>query len=562
MPLTPLKSLVAVVAGLLVAGLAAPSVATAAPGDPPSTARITAVVALTAPESRTALLSADSLASYTSPTGVLTRELDSVIGIPVAIGIDPMILASIRALGTAAPASALDWLDRLDTASNETFALTYADSDMTLGLQAGSPSVLAPTSFDFALDPARFASDVDPTASPDPTSEPTVTPGDDPALPTTESLLEWDYTIPGIAWPVADTVVATDLPAIAASGYTTTILGSGNVQRSLPTQARASVSGTSAIVTDDSLSTLFANAVTAPTVEEWQISLGALQAAVDVAAAQGGATGASIVLAADRSTLDASDRLLPTLDALEAMPSSTVVPFTSVLAEGMSAAELVAQPHSPERVAAAQSLLATEASDGSFSSVAQKPILITGERRLRLLNTLSTAWQSRPDGWDTAVSIYLDESTDLHKSVRVVKSSDITLVADRASLPVTVSNVLNQPVTVLISVTAPSPVLKIEKRTITVTIEPDSQKVARVPVQSLSNGVAQIVVVVSSTIGVQVGTPTSVRINVYAGWETPITIALAVIVFAVFAFGIARVIVRRRRARAVEAVEAVEDTVE
>jgi hypothetical protein len=244
------------------------------------------------------------------------------------------------------------------------------------------------------------------------------------------------------------------------------------------------------------------------------------------------------------------------------MPSSTVVPFTSVLAEGMSAAELVARPQSPERVAAAQSLLATEASDGSFSSVAQKPILITGERRLRLLNTLSTAWQSRPDGWDTAVSIYLDESTDLHKSVRVVKSSDITLVADRASLPVTVSNALNQPVTVLISVTAPSPVLKIEKRTITVTIEPDSQKVARVPVQSLSNGVAQIVVVVSSTIGVQVGTPTSVRINVYAGWETPITIALAVIVFAVFAFGIARVIVRRRRARAVEAVEAVEDTVE
>jgi uncharacterized membrane protein len=144
-----------------------------------------------------------------------------------------------------------------------------------------------------------------------------------------------------------------------------------------------------------------------------------------------------------------------------------------------------------------------------------------------------------------------------------VKSSDITLVADRASLPVTISNSLDQPVTVLLSVTAPSPVLEVEERSITVTIEPDSQKVARVPVQSLSNGVAQIAVVVTSTTGVPVGAPTSVRINVYAGWETPITVALAVVVFLIFVFGIARVIVRRRRARTREtAADTAEDIVE
>jgi hypothetical protein len=554
-PITPLKALVAVVAGLLGLGLVAPTAASAAPGDPPSTARVSAVFPLTTPESRTALLSAAALTSYTSPTGVLTRELDAVVDTPVAIGIDPMILASIRVLGTSAPASAIEWLDRLDAASNETFALSYADSDITLGLQAGASSVLAPTSFDFAIDPARFATPGNPTATTSPTSEPTTTPGDTPELPTAESLLGWDYTISDIAWPVADTVVATDLATIGSSGFTTTILASSNVQRFEPTRARASVGGSSTVVTDDFLSALFSAAIDAPTIEEWQASMAPLQAAVDATAAQGGATGASVVLAADRNTLGSSARLADTLTALEALPSSTVVPFTSVLAEGMPAAELIAQPQTPESVAAAQSLLVAEGSDAAFATVAANPVLITAERRLRLLTTLSTSWRAYPGGRASAVSLYLDESSSLHESVRVVKSSDITLVADRASLPVTVSNSLGQPVTVLLSVTAPTPVLEIEERTITVTIEPDSQKVARVPVQSLSNGVAQIAVVVTSTTGVPVGTPTSVRINVYAGWETPITVALAVIVFAVFAFGIARIIVRRRRARANDTAE-------
>jgi hypothetical protein len=562
-PISPPKALVVVVAGLLGLGLAAPGAATAAPGDPPSTARISAVFPLTVPESRTALLSATTLTSYTSPTGVLTRELDAVADTPVAIGIDPMILASIRALGTGAPASAVDWLDRLDAASNETFALTYADSDITLPLQAGAAAVLAPGSFDFAIDPGVFATPGDPSATADPTVEPTSTPGGAPELPTAESLVAWDYTISDIAWPVADTVIATDLATIGTSGYTTTILGSSNVQRFEPARARATVSGASTVVTDDALSALFASAINAPTLEEWQAALGPLQAAVDATAAQGGPGGASVVLTADRSTLGSAARLGDTLAALEALPSSAVVPFTSVLAEGLPAAELIAQPQSPESVAAAQSLLAAEGADASFSSVAANPVLITGERRLRLLATLSNAWRSYPGGRTSAVALYLDESAALHEAVRVVKSSDITLVADRASLPVTISNSLDQPVTVLLSVTAPSPVLEVEERSITVTIEPDSQKVARVPVQSLSNGVAQIAVVVTSTTGVPVGAPTSVRINVYAGWETPITVALAVIVFLIFVFGIARVIVRRRRARTREtAADTAEDIVE
>ena len=75
------------------------------------------------------LLDAETLTTYTAPGGLLTRQLDAVVGTTVAIGLDPMIVASIRVLGTAAPAVGArlprapgDW-------SNEVFLLAYADAD-------------------------------------------------------------------------------------------------------------------------------------------------------------------------------------------------------------------------------------------------------------------------------------------------------------------------------------------------------------------------------------------------------------------------------------------------
>src|SRR5690606_13036260 len=84
----------------------------------------------------------------------LTRTLDAVEGRTVAIGIDPMIIASIRILGNTAPDSAISWLERLKNVNNETFALSYADSDLAALSQAGSTTVLAPTSFE--VDPSRY----------------------------------------------------------------------------------------------------------------------------------------------------------------------------------------------------------------------------------------------------------------------------------------------------------------------------------------------------------------------------------------------------------------------
>jgi uncharacterized protein DUF6049 len=88
------------------------------------------------------------------------------------------------------------------------------------------------------------------------------------------------------------------------------------------------------------------------------------------------------------------------------------------------------------------------------------------------------------------------------------------------------------------------------------TIEPNSQANALVPVQAVSNGTVQIQVTLSSSTGVPVGTQESVEVVVNAGWETPIFVVLASGVVLLFVGGIVRNIVRRRKAAAADATDA------
>ena len=98
--------------GLGLAGLGV-GAAPAAAADTPT--RLAIAVPLIVRAESTGLIGAAALEAYTRPLGDLTRQLDAVIDKPVAIGIDPMIIVSIRVLGSAAPESAVAWLGRLAT---------------------------------------------------------------------------------------------------------------------------------------------------------------------------------------------------------------------------------------------------------------------------------------------------------------------------------------------------------------------------------------------------------------------------------------------------------------
>jgi len=545
MSMKPLRALTAGAALALLCALGAGSAVTAADAAATPTrsspVKISVVLPLTVPSNADEFISASLLESYTSPTGTLTTQLDQVIGTPVTLAIDPMILASIRMLGSSAPASATEWLARLASADNETFALAYGDSDLTATLQAGSRRTLDVTSLEYAIDPSLFAPVTSDTPTAPPTADPGTVPGTLPPLPTTESLLQWDYTMTDVAWPAASSVVKKDLSGITASGYETTILESANLSRTHSDRAIARIGSSDVVTAETPLSAALQTATDASTSEGWVTAIDGLEAAVT----GGGYSSALLTLSRDHAP--GTDRLRSSITALEGVPEIEVVPMSQLPAVGSNPATLVDSPQNAVKIGHVRSMLEAEDRDIRFSTIAENPDLITGKRRLELLVALAQSSTRHPGGYGATATKFLDDSRTLEGSVRLVKSGEILLLADRTSIYATIANDLGQPITVNLSVRALSPLLRIEDPTVEVTVEPSSQKRAEIPVQSLSNGRVTVEATLDSLTDEQVGTTTLVRVNVQAGWEGPVTFALGALVVIVFAGGIYRNLILRRR---------------
>lgn len=521
------RAAVAVGLGLLASlGILAPTPALAVDsGD----ARLAIAVPLVVPANSTGLIPAQALAVYTAPGGLLTRQLDAVIDTPVAIGIDPMILASIRVLGSSAPSSAVAWLERLGTATNETFALGYADTDLALVSQAGGALPIGPGDLEFVLDPALFAAAPDgATPSPTATAEPI-----EPVLPTTDDLLDWPYTLDGIAWPRDGSLVAGDLERISAAGYVETIVASGNLS-GLSGGARADVGGARVLVSNDAVSGALRSAA-AGSADAGAVRTAAL------------AAGSTVFATIGRGTPASDDRLGSVIAALESDPSIQLVRLSTVLADAPATASL-ADAAASERADRVAALLTATAEDRAFSSIAASPGAIVGPRQLALVALLSNAWNVNPTGWMRASGTFLQDSADLRASVQVAEISSLLLVADNSQyLPVNVDNALDQPVTVYVTLRPATAVLAVLDDRVELTVPAQSQARVDIPVQSLTNGTVDFVVTLAAASGQQIGSDVVGEVNVQAGWETPIVIAIAAAVVLIFGIGIVRTILRRRR---------------
>ena len=538
--------------GLVGIGVGAPL---AAAVDPAAPVQVAIAVPITVPESAGGLISADALTQYTSPLGTLTRQLDSIEGRPVVLGIDPRIIVSIRILGTAAPASASAWLARLEAAPNESFPLTYADSDITLASQAGSTIVLQPTGFDFAIDPTLFTAPLA-TITPAPTDTPTPTATATPAapvvppLPSSQDLESWPYSLSGIAWPLESTVTAADLPIISGSEFSTMILSSANLDRTPGSGAVADVAGTRSLVADATASASFRSAVQSFTVADWQANTTAMLASISAAGQNQSGSTATVLITLDRNAVGSGTRLADTITAVQGSPHIRIVKFAELLGGDVSPATVIDQPHSPDELALMRQLLDARAAEAQFAAIAEDPLAITSARRLDLLALQSIGWRGNTPGWPVVVANDLAASTELRSAVQVASTGDFNFLAAAAPLPIAVANNLNQPVTVYVTVRPDTGLLTVEKARVELKIEPNSQASAMIPAQAVSNGVVGVTVSLSSSSGVPIGEASRARINVQAGWETPIVIVIASLVVAVFGGGIVRNILRLRKAAA------------
>jgi hypothetical protein len=500
---------------------------------------ITIIAPITVPAPAEGLLDAATLEQYTGVGGLLTRELDEVVDRPVTLAIDPMIIASIRLLGTDSPASATDWLRRLEAATNESFALQWADADAVSPLHAGATAVLSPTGLDFAIVPSRFSdTQVENTPSPDPDA--TTEPGADtgtPSLPSTASLLDFPYTLPGVVWAPTSGVTHDDLTALAADGLTTVLLASSK----LSARGRAAsghIGESTVIAIDEKASrTLSEAGATIQAREQLETQLADDRTA-------------HLVVALDRTTDWATVGTGRVLSELLADSHRVPTDIADIVTSTSGTASLAKVDATPDRDRSVTSLLELERLDSAFATIAARPEFITQKRRVELLSALSIRWQTDPSREADARHTYTEESTALRSSVKVVKSSSIFLLADRATVPVVIGNTLDQAVTVFITLRPSTPLLSVDETRVKLVIAPDSQRKALIPVKSISNGVVDLRIDLTRADNGTVGNSTHVRITVQAGWETPVTFAIAALVVAVFILGFYRTLAKRRRERA------------
>ena len=533
------------------------------PITPVTPVNLSVAMPITTPATTTGLISAEDLTAYTADSGILTRQLDGVIDRPVAIAIDPMIIASIRILGSSAPATAVDWLNRLDLATNDIFPLGYADADPSLATQAGAPSPLAPTSLAYATDPSLFVAteSVDPPAADDQPSDtdiPTPASTDEPdagTAPALGQLLAWDYSTTAIAWPTDNVVAQSDLAAFASAGLTSTILASGNVSSTGSSGTASTTIDLGAdqvgLVSDTAISQAFRNAITATTDADWRGAMAELSSQIAVVAAASPEEAVTLLATLDRGWPPTADRLSQTIDSLANLPWYSATTLTTAAATPVSTeVSFVSQAEPDASVDLASRLIDREVEVIDFAGALADPAAVTGPTRLSLLALLATSWESESSDWRAAVGDNLAASHDVLRSVTVTTTGPINVVGSKVDIPITLNNSLDQAATVRVQV-IPSNGRLVVGNDVETVIDANSAKAVSIPVTAaVGNGAVTLRVTLYTPSGSSMDQPSLISVNVRADWEGIGSRIFAALVVLFFGFGIWRNIVHRRRDRA------------
>ncbi|WP_348789548.1 DUF6049 family protein [Leifsonia sp. NPDC080035] len=530
-------------------------------GKPTSRSAVAVVMPIVSPSTSSGLISSDDLATYTEPNGVLTRDLDGLADhSTVTVGIDPMIIASIRVLGNAAPPTATAWLDRLASLPNDTFALQYGDADVAGQIQSGLAAPLGPTALGYALDPRNFTpaptSIGEPpstTSTPTATPSPTPTAGAGPELPTLEKLLAWDYSLKGVAWPGDKTLRAADLAPLAAAGLGTAIVSGSNTNAAsldgTPNAALRSGASTLA-VSDQGLSDALRAAVSAPSDLAWNSAMSTLNAQLQLVSGED-STPHHLLLAMDRSWPSSGTQLQRTLDSLFTSPWSTPSTFPTLLTAAQSSQlALTDAPESQARIDAIRGLLDDEKALDGFASVLTDPSTLVGRTRAQLLSLLAVSWLNPRADWTAAVTKSRAATDDTLHSIKILPTDNINLVSAQGSIPFTVSNELpDEEATIVLSASPSNGRLEIDQPT-TKTIPKDSRVTVLVPVKArVGNGQVILSLQLYSPAGVPIGYPSYATVDVHADWEGIGALIFGSLLVLLFGFGIVRNILRRRSQR-------------
>lgn len=505
-----------------------------------SDAQISVLVPITATPAGGALLTADELTALTAPDGALTAQLDGVVGTAAVLAVDPLIPASIRALGTSAPMDAVVWLDRLESLSNERFALQAGDADAAVQADAGLEQPLTPLPLTSLLSEDDFdGADVDPTPSPTPTATPTESATPVPTevvLPTDEELLAVPGDLGGIVWPVANVTTA-DLAVFdhyLSDAAAATVLPSTSIGSS--TGALVDIDGEDVLVYDAEASAALSEAAAADDEAARERSIAEGLAALSFSTDEN-----TLMIGLDRDETRSADALRQTILSVSALGRSAAL---TSLREGDVDSATLTGAEDDGRGAALTQLLDDEKSLTAFSSILDDPTLLLSPERLQLLRVIGVG--AAEEYADAAAAHHTANLATLD-AVGVQEPSAIQLFTAAAPLPVWVRNDLPWPVNVTLSA-APSDARLDVQPSAEVVAQPASNTRVKLPVEArVGSGELNVTFSLASPTGVHIGTDQTAAVTVRAEWERIGLGILGGLIALLLVLGIVRTVVRRRR---------------
>lgn len=513
--------------------------------DAAASAPVGVIVPITTPARSVGLLTSDELAIQTGVDGDLRAQVDAVTGTAAILAVDPAIVASIRVLGSSAPATARAWLSDLLALPNERFALQFGDADLATQIGAGLRTPLTVTSLGTPQTAGGGGADAA-SPAPTPTSTPTSTP--EGTTPTLAELLDIGPATQGFFWPATGTAggaVATALAGLATPETPATTLVPSSITSGSAT-GRARAGDADLLVYDADISrSLHAVSVATDSVDRGR---GRAAASAFTSLANAESPGAGLLVTIDRGanrTAAALDAAVSAAFSLTGRLPAGIDSFLDVNATAVSLGEV--DPN-PAHVAALTEFLTDETELVSFSSILTDPNVLLGPERTAILQLIGNAWLPDTAGFAGAVSDHRAATRATLDAVSVLQPSGLTLAASSASLGFTIRNDLPWPVS-LVLITTPNDPRVIVQNTTPIQIGASQNSRADVPIQArVGSGESNLTVQLRSPTMIAVGDPVSVDVSVRAEWESVGIVALVALVSAMIVLGVIRTIVRRRRA--------------
>ena len=449
------------------------------------------IVSLTVPPVGGQPLSAAEVEAYTAPGGAL----DAVAGVlrryPATVAVDSRITQSITALGDDAPESAVTWAADLGGLGFQQFALPWADTD-PLAVQAIDTLLYARLGQYPWLHNANVTRD----------------------------------QLESLAQRSAAAILAPS--SVVDSDRTVVQYGSATLIR-----------------VDEELSNALRDAVLAATEGEAEAALQRVQGLVAKRAIS--QTGEALVVDTGRLPVTAiALRLEDILERLNNIAYADIVGVPLGQEPSELAFDINESSQSREWNEFVDEVRELWQADVSYATIAANPEAVVVNRWNRYQALFSSAWLDNPVGADAEWERAQADSAVFQDSVYIEPGSSITVLADRTELPVTIRNELPSSVTVQLSVKPTRGLLRVEQSQVSVVVPANSFQRVSVPVRSLANGVAPVELSLTNSLGDTLSEPVNLQVTIRAGWESVITIALAIIVGLVFAFGIYRAIQRQR----------------